>query len=154
MRPSRWAAMAATNCSAAIRIIAGFKAPSGCADFAQTGARWLGRCRSRDAFGHERAQSSHRYERRFGAAHRAHQFVISMRRRDGDCWLSLLQSMAGLAPETYKSQLAQNWPTALQQATAVDFMTYLVDDILVKVDRASMLTLARSACALARSSSH
>ena len=44
------------------------------------------------------------------------------------------------APETYKMALVgSNGHTVLQEATALDFMTYLVEDILVKVDRASML---------------
>jgi asparagine synthase (glutamine-hydrolysing) len=44
------------------------------------------------------------------------------------------------APETTKIALCSGGQSLVQQATRVDFSTYMVDDILAKVDRASMLT--------------
>jgi asparagine synthase (glutamine-hydrolysing) len=46
----------------------------------------------------------------------------------------------GSQPEAFKESLCPSWSSPLQQITRVDFMTYLCDDILAKVDRASMLT--------------
>jgi len=43
-------------------------------------------------------------------------------------------------PENYRASLCQFSPSLVRQAMEVDFRTTLVDDYLVKVDRASMLT--------------
>jgi asparagine synthase (glutamine-hydrolysing) len=49
-------------------------------------------------------------------------------------------NLSHTSPEFYKADLCFSTDTPLQMATSVDFLTYLTEDILVKVDRASMLT--------------
>jgi asparagine synthase (glutamine-hydrolysing) len=51
----------------------------------------------------------------------------------------LLQDLPSGQPEAFRTSLAGEGATLVQQLTRADFGSYMVDDILVKVDRASML---------------
>ncbi|BAH37599.1 MAG TPA: asparagine synthase (glutamine-hydrolyzing) [Gemmatimonas aurantiaca] len=51
-----------------------------------------------------------------------------------------LQAAELMAPEAIRASSMHRRTSPLQRGTAVDFTSYMVDDVLVKVDRASMLT--------------
>jgi asparagine synthase (glutamine-hydrolysing) len=55
------------------------------------------------------------------------------------CSTNRSRTTGGNAPESYKENLCDPHETAFRNAARVDFQTTLVDDYLVKVDRASML---------------
>ena len=70
------------------------------------------------------------------------QFNLYFDNRERDDLLAPLRAATAaslMTPEQFKAALSQPYASTLLKSTAVDFMTYLVDDILVKVDRSSML---------------
>lgn len=67
------------------------------------------------------------------------QFFDRFTRRKLFLPLSTMSPDVLMRPECFKSEMELPGKTVLQRATAADFMFYLAEDLLVKVDRASML---------------
>ncbi|MFL5482613.1 MAG: asparagine synthase (glutamine-hydrolyzing) [Gemmatimonadaceae bacterium] len=81
-------------------------------------------------------------------------YLTSLAMKDDDAWIAAslhfdldtrrrlspaTSVLHGAPPEEYRIRAGGRRSTVLQRMTAADFVTYLPEDILVKVDRASML---------------
>jgi asparagine synthase (glutamine-hydrolysing) len=88
------------------------------------------------------------------AGFRGRSYLRSLAVPDGDAWAAATlhfdgasrrrlapatRALHGFPPEAYRLRAGQKGSTVMQKMTAADFNTYLPEDILVKVDRASML---------------
>ncbi len=141
-RRSRSAATAVTNSSAATRTTAGCSSrPNGAVDL--PGRRWCsaglrpGRLMPVGTKGRNYLLGS---DGAAAAEYRAVQRRTSTPMPGRQLLRPLgVGRMPHVAPEAYKAALCRPGDTALRQSTRLDFSTYMVDDILVKVDRASML---------------